>query len=150
MKRPAFTLVELLVVISIIGLLSTIAAVSLSSSRSAARDTKRKADIRQISQAVELYYNSNGNLPTNGGWCTYISNPTYLTFVNDIAPFMAKVPSDPQKPVQVGDYLYFNLADTAGRYALCANMEKATGNSYNYTSCADGAFYNYCIYPNGQ
>ena len=51
-----FTLVELLVVIAIIGLLSTLAVVSLNSARGKARDAKRLADIRQIQTAMELYY----------------------------------------------------------------------------------------------
>jgi prepilin-type N-terminal cleavage/methylation domain-containing protein len=41
MRRKAFTLVELLVVISIIGLLSTIAVTSLSSARRQSRNAKR-------------------------------------------------------------------------------------------------------------
>jgi prepilin-type N-terminal cleavage/methylation domain-containing protein len=41
MRRRAFTLVELLVVIAIIGLLSTVAVVSLAGARSKARDVKR-------------------------------------------------------------------------------------------------------------
>ena len=66
MKRGAFTLVELLVVISIIGLLSTIAIVSLTSARMKARDTKRIVDIRQISLAMQMYRQDNGNYPDPG------------------------------------------------------------------------------------
>ena len=57
-----FTLIELLVVIAIIGLLSTIAVVSLNSAREKGRDAKRVADIRQIQTALELYNDGqNGN-----------------------------------------------------------------------------------------
>ncbi len=56
-KRKGFTLVELLVVIAIIGLLSTIAFISLNRARGKARDAKRISDIRQIQSALELYYN---------------------------------------------------------------------------------------------
>jgi prepilin-type N-terminal cleavage/methylation domain-containing protein len=61
--RRAFTLVELLVVIAIIGLLSTVAVVSMSSVRSKARDTKRLADMRQIMTALELYKDTNSYYP---------------------------------------------------------------------------------------
>ncbi len=53
--KKGFTLIELLVVIAIIGLLSTIAVVSLNSARQKGRDAKRVADIRQIQTALELY-----------------------------------------------------------------------------------------------
>lgn len=60
-NKKGFTLVELLVVISIIGLLSTIAVVSLGSARAKARDTKRIADVKQITTALEQYYADQGN-----------------------------------------------------------------------------------------
>jgi prepilin-type N-terminal cleavage/methylation domain-containing protein len=150
--RQAFTLVELLVVISIIGLLSTIATVSLSSARAKSRDTKRMADLRQISQAIELFSNTNGYLPRNGaGWGTYISNTTGgygAAFQSDLAPYLAKTPLDPQKAGQVGDYFYLN-ADNVNKYVLCANMENATGKSYDYSAYNGGSIYNYCLMPNG-
>jgi len=63
-QRRGFTLVELLVVISIIGLLSTLAVVSLNSARQKARDAKRIADVKQIQTAMELYYNDKQGYPT--------------------------------------------------------------------------------------
>jgi len=150
MKRSAFTLIELLVVISIIGLLSTIAIVSLGASRAKSRDTKRIADLKQISTAVELFYNDNGHLPTNiTGWGNIFwgSQPQ---FIADMTPYMPNLPVDPLKPKQVGDYFYLDLNNTAGKYTLCAMLEKSTGNSYDYTAYWNGSIYNYCIYPNGQ
>ena len=43
-----FTLIELLVVIAIIGLLATIATIAVNNARLDARNTKRRADIKQI------------------------------------------------------------------------------------------------------
>jgi len=63
LTKKGFTLVELLVVISIIGLLSTIAIVSLGSARQKARDTKRIADMKQVSTALEQYYADKGGYP---------------------------------------------------------------------------------------
>jgi len=66
MKQKGFTLIELLVVISIISLLASVILVALTGARSKARDTKRRADLRQLATALELYYNDNRNYPCTG------------------------------------------------------------------------------------
>ena len=53
-NQKGFTLIELLVVIAIIGLLSTMAVVSLNSARGKARDAKRVSDVKQLSNLVEM------------------------------------------------------------------------------------------------
>ena len=54
MRKKGFTLIELLVVIAIIGLLSTLAVVSLNSARGKARDAKRVSDVKQLSTILEI------------------------------------------------------------------------------------------------
>lgn len=63
--NKGFTLIELLVVVAIIGLLATMVAVSLTSARSRARDSRRVSDIRQIENALELYFAAYQQYPTN-------------------------------------------------------------------------------------
>ena len=58
-----FTLVELLVVIAILGILATIGLVTFSSSQMRGRDAQRKSDLKQISSALEIYYNDYGEYP---------------------------------------------------------------------------------------
>ncbi|MBY0538812.1 type II secretion system GspH family protein [Patescibacteria group bacterium] len=55
-----FTLIELMVVISIIGLLSAGILSSLSTASQRSRDANRIADIKQIQNALELYAADNG------------------------------------------------------------------------------------------
>lgn len=57
MKKSGFTLVELLVVISIIAILSTIGITVYSGVQKTAQDTKRKVDINAIAKAYEQKYN---------------------------------------------------------------------------------------------
>lgn len=62
-QRKGFTLVELLVVISIIGILTSISTVSVNLARKKARDAKRKADMSQVQLGLYLYYDDNGKFP---------------------------------------------------------------------------------------
>ena len=54
-NKKGFTLIELLVVIAIIGLLSTLAVVSLNGARSKARDARRTSDLKALQSAIELH-----------------------------------------------------------------------------------------------
>lgn len=74
-NKKGFTLIELLVVIAIIGLLSTLAVVSLNSARIKARDARRQSDLKQISTAMELYMSQKDAYPTNNTDCTTAGRP---------------------------------------------------------------------------
>ncbi len=62
-NEEGFTLIEMLVVIAIIGLLSSTILVGLGDARARARDARRIADIRQIQNGLENYYSDNGFYP---------------------------------------------------------------------------------------
>ena len=64
-KNKGFTLIELLVVIAIIGLLSSIVLVSMKGVRAKARDAKRQSDMRQLTTALQLYYDKYERYPDN-------------------------------------------------------------------------------------
>ncbi|PIZ29109.1 hypothetical protein COY44_00605, partial [Candidatus Berkelbacteria bacterium CG_4_10_14_0_8_um_filter_39_42] len=63
-NKKAFTLIELLVTIAIISTLSSIAIVSFSGQTAKARDARRKSDLANLQQALEMYYDDNGSYPT--------------------------------------------------------------------------------------
>lgn len=66
-KARGFTLIELLVVIAIIGLMSSLAVVSLGNIREKGRDTKRISDMDAIKTAMELVNNDYGSYGTGSG-----------------------------------------------------------------------------------
>jgi general secretion pathway protein G len=53
-KEKGFTLIEMLVVIVVIGILSTIVLVSVSSGRKKAQATKAKTTVSELSKAIEM------------------------------------------------------------------------------------------------
>lgn len=70
-KKRGFTLIEILVVVTIIGILSAIGFVTLNTVRARARDAVRIGDINQISKGLDLYSsNHDGGFPiANPGEC---------------------------------------------------------------------------------
>jgi len=115
--KAGFTLIELLVVIAIISLLSSVVLASLSGARESARDTRRLQDMRQVRQALEMYYNDNGQYPSTGGTNNWRGTETSNSSVNcygnhgdnaipGLAPdYMQAVPKDPN-PKSNNCYLY--------------------------------------------
>lgn len=114
-------MIELLVVISIIGLLSTVGLVALGSARAKARDVKRVADLKQVQKALEMYNNDpstvgypqddfvlgQGSGVTGDGSCgdqecTKISISGITNQSDRGSPvFMTLIPPDPSSPTKV-------------------------------------------------
>ncbi len=68
-NHQSFTLIELLVVIAIIGILAGFIIVSMSGASSSANDSRRKADINQLSKAIMIHKTNHPDalLPTSSG-----------------------------------------------------------------------------------
>lgn len=67
-QKSGFTLVEVLVVVGIIGLLASVVLVGLGTFRTRSRDARRIADLREVQNALELYYTGNNSYPKVTGW----------------------------------------------------------------------------------
>src|SRR5690348_7093470 len=89
--QKGFTLVELLIVIAIIGILSTLLMTNFIGVRQRARDAQRKADVRQIQSALELYRADNGSYPAAAGSNGLSTTcPTPQPFTNNNTTYMAQ------------------------------------------------------------
>ena len=65
-NQRGFTLIELMVVITIISLLTSIVLTSLSTARVKTRDSVRIQTVKEVQKALELYYSDNGRYPLTG------------------------------------------------------------------------------------
>src|SRR5687767_13462262 len=63
MKRRAFTLVELLVVVAVIGILSSLMLPAVQKARRAANGAVCLHNLRQLGAAAQLYWGDNENNP---------------------------------------------------------------------------------------
>jgi len=66
-KQSGFTLIEGLVVIAVIALVGTFAAVAVNAARSKQRDATRLSHVRQVQSALEDYFNETNMYPTGEG-----------------------------------------------------------------------------------
>jgi prepilin-type N-terminal cleavage/methylation domain-containing protein len=136
-----FTLIELMVVISIIGLLAATLFTSTRAIHELARDNTRVADMHNIRTAINLFYNDNGRFPdeANDG----VSNSGEFIGVGDdidsvLAPYIDPVPRD---PLHDGT-LYFYAYDPIHEIDMDCSLPSAeTGIVYgfNYAEEAGGA-----------
>lgn len=62
-SQKGFTLIEMIVVVAIIGILTTIVLAALNQARAKARDADRYADLKQVQLALEIYRDVHGEYP---------------------------------------------------------------------------------------
>jgi len=129
----AFTIIELLIVIAIIGILTGVILTSLSSSRSKARDVKRVSDMGQIQLALELYYDRCKHYPASAG-AVDVNDATCTLKITD---FISAIPTPPTGIfTNNGYYKYYTNGSPPNTFILSTRLENATellddGYSYN-------------------
>lgn len=115
-KSSAFTLIEILVVATIIIVLTTIGIASFSTANKSARDAKRKSDLETIRQSMVLYKTQNGGFPA--GDAATVKTALEGGFIT---------PPLPVDPVGGASFQVGNT--TATTFCFCATqMETTKGN----------------------
>lgn len=140
MKRSSFTLIELLIVITIIMVIAGLVLFSLGPARARGRDAKRIANLGAIRDAVEMYkdgagqgkYPSTTNSTGASCWiksdgttdpvvgCSGAAVANWSVLASFIQPYLSVLPSDPSK----NSVYQYKATDSS--YKLMAKLEENT------------------------
>lgn len=114
----------MLVVVAIVGLLSSVVLVGIGPARSRARDVRRIADIRQVQNGLEAYHSSAGRYPS--------TNNFYGRTGERVIPGL---PTDPQG----GEYAYIFSAPDGYVMGICLENNR-TSEISSFTPANAGSF----------
>lgn len=161
MSKRAFTIVELIITITIMGILMILAVVSINATQVRARDDERKTDIEAIATALESYYNVGNDsvsgynrYPTTTLAASESSIREYLRDINTqsvIAPgeetiSLVAATNATQTPEGVspqpayGQYMYQPINSTGG---LCTGSVECRKYNLYYRLETDNTVYKY-------
>ncbi len=126
--KRGFTLVELMVVVSVIAILSSIVYANFGQARAAARDDFRKTSLKELEAAIRLYKAQNGFYPLRGCidssdsvnlWSganprTHASVEQCSNYIVGLVPdYIPALPVDPNKTKNDSGFIYRTDSNTA-------------------------------------
>lgn len=116
--KGGFSLIELLVAITIFVILTAVASVSYSAASRRARDGRRQSDLEAVRGALEIYRVDNDLYPFSVNFSAMAT-----TLVG--GDYLAEIPVDP-RPLEF--QYYYNSLDGKD-YVLCAHLETVGSDS---------------------
>lgn len=125
-NKKGFTLLELLVVVSIIGLLMAMGTVAFMTAQQRGRDSKRRSDMQAVQKAFEQYHAVNGGVYAG---CEVMATAEFLP---------NGLPTDPRP---ANSYV---CTGNAVSYCACAELEEEGSGNASDSSCtyqANGNFF---------
>lgn len=118
-SRGGFTLIEILIVVAIIAILSSIVLVGIGPTEQLGRDARRVSDLHSIQTALELYYAKIGSYPG-----------ALSDLTSDIIGANA-IPVDPATKQSYG----YSTPSGNQSYLLSATLENKNGSAFQgYTA----------------
>ena len=146
-KIKGFSLIELLVVISIMTILIALSAFGLQQARESARDGQRKSDLEAIRTGLSFYKSDCNAYPVQSGGDFYgYYNPSFTsTCTGSTNTYIQKTPRD-----SISTNYYYYISTNGITYTICASLE--TEGTTVPTNCPTGAtgcgggYCNYAVY----
>lgn len=143
-NKKGFTLVELLVVITIIAILATIGLTIYGGARKSARTAKRIQDLKAIQTALEVYYSVNKTYPvvylgvdtgfrSECGWGNFPSDqvvPNPAGYPSFVPNYMPVFPSDPSMKKDTSQSCYIYRSNGTDYEILDHEIEEFTNKDY--------------------
>ncbi len=132
--RKGFTLVELLIVITIIGVLAVALVPRIIGVPSKGRDAARMADLQQVATGLELYSDSTGTYPASGT-ASCITKADGSGVANDLltAGVLSTVPDDPSNSTTGSSPCYsIRTWNSAKNFLIFATVENPAAKTGLY------------------
>ena len=122
-NEKGFTFIELLVSVTIVAVMMSVAVVSYANVNQRSRDSKRRADLETIRSALEICRANTG---------TYPASITTNIICSDGAITLTATPAD---PINSGVHVYSYSRLTTTTYTLSAQLELPTNpTAYQVTN----------------
>lgn len=145
--KKGFTIVEMIAVLAILAVLSSVGISSFAAAQRKGRDARRKSDVELIRAAIEQYRSNNNVYPASLGTSICDASPC-----NSTNTYLQTVPLDPLPP---GSYWY--LRNSPNDYYLCTALttppspvSSCGAVACDCSSAAGTQPCNYCLGPYGQ
>ena len=133
-KDNGFSILELMIVVTIIGILATVAVQKWREYQAKTRDNIRKLALTQVAKALEVYYMKHRAYPsTSGAWwgesSTRGSKPYFgdTAYVPGLAPtYINELPRDPlMDDLNCSDCGYWYISTNGSGYKLGSHLSKS-------------------------
>ncbi len=124
LSKNGFTLIELMIVVSLISLLITAGVVAYTKIMANSRNAKRQADLESVKSSLVLYRTDVGSYPAS------------VSFT-DMSPIASYISVKSMKGPQGDSYTYTAGGCVSGAcktFSVCTNLENTSPSSYCVTN----------------